>query len=50
MTILNKNSKYSVNKNKPPHKPYSSIIIAKIKSEEDWGKKFFCILLPGPSP
>ena len=26
------------------------LIIAKIKWDVDWGKKFFCTLLPGPTP
>ena len=48
--ILNKKSKYASRMESPPINPYSSTIIAKIKSDEDWGKKFFCTLLPGPNP
>ena len=50
MITLNKNHKYRNISVKPPIKPYSSMIIANIKSEEDWGKKFFWTLLPGPNP
>ena len=41
MITLNRNHKYNNSKAKPPIKPYSSTIIAYIKSEEDCGKKFF---------
>ena len=34
----------------PIIKPYSSTIIAKMKSEEEYGKIFLWVLLPGPTP
>src|SRR5690606_41135838 len=52
VTFKNRKSKiiYTNNTVKPPINPNSSTIIAKIKSEEDCGKKFFCTLFPGPTP
>ena len=42
--------KYNPIKANPPKKPYSSIMIAKIKSEADCGKDETNALLPGPTP
>ncbi|GAB5565602.1 MAG: hypothetical protein Wins2KO_26650 [Winogradskyella sp.] len=49
ITILNNNQEYITKRKTPPYKPYSSMIIAKMKSDDDCGKKFYCTLLPGPS-
>ena len=34
----------------PNNNPYSSTIIANIKSEEEYGNIFLWVLLPGPTP